>query len=176
MSQSEISVSKTSIVTLREVTKENHVTILDLRVTPEQEKFVAGNAFSVAQAYFEEKAWFRAIYADDTPVGFVMLYDDAAKSEYFLWRFMIDRRYQKFGLGKQAIALLIEHVKSRPNATELGVSCVPGDVQPRKSATTDEVGTSRIFEVESPCPFYEKLGFVYTGEKDGDELIMKLQL
>jgi hypothetical protein len=26
--------------------------------------------------YFEPKAWFRAIYADETPVGFVMLFDD----------------------------------------------------------------------------------------------------
>jgi diamine N-acetyltransferase len=149
-------ITRASVVTLREVTKEDHVTVLDLRVTPEQEKFVAGNAFSVAQAYFEEKAWFRAIYADNTPVGFVMLYDDAAKCEYFLWRFMIDKRYQKFGFGKRAIELLIEHVKTRPNATELGVSCVPGD--------------------GSSCPFYEKLGFVYTGEKDEDELVMKLQL
>jgi diamine N-acetyltransferase len=157
MSQSEKSVSSTSAISLREITDETLGSILNLKVTPEQENFVASNAVSVAQAYFHrDTAWFRAIYADETPVGFLMLEDKPEKASYFLWRFMIDVRYQKFGFGKQAIELLIEHVKSRPNATELGVSCVPGE--------------------GSPCPFYEKLGFVYTGEKDEDELIMKLQL
>ena len=33
-------------------------------------------ARSIAQAHFEEKAWYRAIYADERPVGFIMLYDD----------------------------------------------------------------------------------------------------
>jgi diamine N-acetyltransferase len=28
----------------------------------------------------------------------------------------------------------------------------------------------------SPCPFYEKMGFVYTGEEDEGELVMKLKL
>jgi hypothetical protein len=30
---------------------------------------------SIAQVHFRPEAWFRAICADDTPVGFVMLYD-----------------------------------------------------------------------------------------------------
>jgi diamine N-acetyltransferase len=90
-------------------------------------------------------------------VGFLMLDDWPNEASYFLWRFMIDEKYQKFGFDKRALELLIEHVKTRPNATSLGVSCVP-----------DDEG--------SPCPFYEKLGFVYTGEKDEDELILKLQL
>ena len=55
-----------------------------------------------------------------------------------------------------AIELLIEHVKTRTGATELGVSCVPGE--------------------GSPCPFYEKLGFAYTGEEDDGELVLKRKL
>jgi diamine N-acetyltransferase len=151
-------VSRESVITLREITKETLGTILRLKVTPAQEKYVASNAVSIAQAYFQrENAWFRGIYADETPVGFLMLDDWPNEASYFLWRFMIDAQYQKFGFGKRAIELLIEHVKTRPNATSLGVSCVP-----------DNDG--------SPCPFYEKLGFVYTGEKDEDELVLKLQL
>lgn len=151
-------VSSTSVITLREITEETLGPILRLKVTPEQEKYVASNAVSIAQAYFHrDNAWFRAIYADETPVGFLMLDDRPNEASYFLWRFMIDARYQKFGFGKRALKLLIEHVKTRPNATTLGVSCVP--------------------EGEgSPCPFYEKMGFVYTGEKDEDELVMRLQL
>ena len=144
-------------VELREITKDSLGEILRLKVAPEQEQFVANNAVSIAQAYFQrETAWFRGIYLDDTPVGFVMLEDDPAKQEYFLWRYMIDARYQGRGIGWRALQRLVEHVRTRPGATELGVSCVPGD--------------------GSPCPFYEKFGFRYTGEKDEDELVMKLAL
>jgi diamine N-acetyltransferase len=144
-------------VTLREVSKETVGSIIRLKVSPGQEQFVASNAVSIAQAYFDrETAWFRGIYADDVPVGFVMLSDDPAKEEYFLWRFMIDARYQGHGFGRRAIELLIEYVRTRPGAKALMVSCVPGD--------------------GSPCPFYEKLGFIYTGEVDEDELVLRLDL
>ncbi len=50
--------------------------ICRLAVSPAQAEFVAPNAVSIAQAYFErEIAWFRGIYADETPVGFLMLED-----------------------------------------------------------------------------------------------------
>ena len=83
-------------VTLREVTRDTVREICNLRVGPEQQGFVAPNAISIAQAYFDrERAWFRAVFADETPVGFVMLSDDPKKPEYYLWRFMIDARYQR---------------------------------------------------------------------------------
>lgn len=142
-------------VTLRPITKETLRPILRLKVAPEQEHFVASNAVSIAQAYFDQEiAWFRAVYADETPVGFLMLEDDVANQKYFLWRFMIDARYQGSGFGKRAIDLLVEHVKTRPGAQALFVSCVPGE--------------------GSPCPFYERLGFVPTGEVDEGEIVMRL--
>lgn len=143
-------------ITLREVTKETLRAVLRLKVAPEQERFVAPNAFSIAEAHFEPKAWFRAVYAGDTPVGFVMLEDDPEKPSYFLWRFMIDRRFQGLGFGARAISLLVEHVRTRPGATALLTSCVPGE--------------------GSPCPFYQKLGFAYTGEEEEGELVMRLEL
>ncbi|KAA3663772.1 MAG: GNAT family N-acetyltransferase [Chloroflexi bacterium] len=83
-----------AVVTLREITKETVRSIIDLKVAPAQDNFVAPNAVSIAQAHFDDKAWFRAIYADETPVGFVMLFDDAEKPFYYLWRYMIDAKYQ----------------------------------------------------------------------------------
>lgn len=143
-------------VTLREVTKETVRAVLRLKVRPEQEAFVANNAVSIAQAYFEPKAWFRAIYAGEEPVGFLMLYDDPETPEYFLWRFMVDAAHQGKGYGKQALNLLVEHVRGRPGATTLGVSYVPGE--------------------GSPEGFYRAYGFVPTGEMDGDEAIAQLAL
>ncbi len=60
--------SKTSLgieatVSLREVTRETVNSSLNLRVTKEQEPFVASNAVSIAEAYFSADAWFRAIHA-----------------------------------------------------------------------------------------------------------------
>jgi diamine N-acetyltransferase len=150
-------VTRSAIVTLREVTADTVVTICRLKVAPEQENFVAPNAISIAQAYFyPDLAWFRAIYADETPVGFLMLEDNVVEHEYFLWRFMIDARYQGYGFGRRAIELLIEHVKTRPGATSLLTSCVPGD--------------------GSPCPFYQRMGFAYTGDEEDGELVMKIGL
>jgi DNA-3-methyladenine glycosylase I len=74
-------VTPESDVTLREVTKDTVRAICNLKVSESQNGFVAPNAVSIAQAYFAETAWFRAIYADDTPVGFLMLYKDTKKPE-----------------------------------------------------------------------------------------------
>ena len=149
--------SPSAAVTLREITSETVRAVCDLTVAPQQAMFVAPNAVSIAQAYFErDTAWFRAVYADDTPVGFVMLEDDPVNREYMLWRFMIDARYQGLGFGRRALELVIAYVKTRPDAKTLFTSCVPG--------------------AGSPCPFYEKMGFAYTGEEDEGELIMRLEL
>lgn len=156
MDQAQVPVTAQSTVSLREVTSETVRAICNLKVRPDQQKFVAPNAVSIAQAYFSEFAWFRAIYADDTPVGFLMLEDQPEKPEYYLWRMMIDARYQRMGLGRQALSLLVEHVRQRPNATEL-----------LTSVHVAEGG---------PQPFYERLGFVLTGEYEDGEAMMRLGL
>ena len=47
-------------IALREITKENLRDIFKLKVAPEQERFVASNAVSIAQVYFDrDVAWFR---------------------------------------------------------------------------------------------------------------------
>jgi diamine N-acetyltransferase len=144
-------------VTFREVTKETLREILLLKVSPEQEGFVAPNEISIAEAHFSpDVAWFRAVYSGETPVGFVMLEDDPSKPRYYLWRFMIDARHQRSGVGRRALELLFEHVRSRPGAKELWTSVVAGE--------------------GGPGPFYEKLGFVYTGEEDEGELVMRREL
>jgi diamine N-acetyltransferase len=156
MNNSKIGLSDRSKVTLREITSDSVRTICNLSVRDEQQKFVAPNAMSIAQAYFSEYAWFRAIYADTTPIGFVMLEDKPEEAEYYLWRFMIDARYQGMGFGRRALLLVIDRIKTRPNATELL--------------------TSVVREEGSPQGFYEKLGFKLTGEYEEEEAIMRLIL
>ena len=147
--------SSESKITLREITEDSVRTICNLSVREDQKKFVAPNAVSIAQAYFSECAWFRAIYADETPVGFAMLEDQPEKPEYYLWRFMIDAHYQGMGFGRRAMGLLIEHVKTRPNATEFLTSVHQAD--------------------GGPQVFYEKLGFELTGEFEDNEAMLRLR-
>ena len=98
-------VSSKSKVTLREITEDTVRAICELSVRDEQRKFIAPNAVSIAQAYFADHAWFRAVHADATPVGFLMLSDRPDKHEYYLWRFMIDARYQGMDFGDRALKL-----------------------------------------------------------------------
>ncbi len=143
-------------ITLREITEETVRSILQLEVLEAQKKFVAPNAVSIAQAHFSKNAWFRAIYANDTPVGFVMLYVDEEKPEYDIWRFMVDKNHQGQGYGRQAMLQVIEHVRGLPGAKELHLSYVPGE--------------------GNPAPFYKTVGFDETGEWADDEKVMKLIL
>ncbi len=156
----EVSIPRTvadgAVVELREVTAETVRAICALQVDPSQRGFVSPNAVSFAEAMYQPKAWFRSIHADDVPVGFTMLYDDPEQGEYYLWRFMIDGRFQGRGYGRRALELLVEHVRGRPGARELKVSWVPAD--------------------GGPEPFYRGLGFEPTGERDGEEIVARLDL
>jgi diamine N-acetyltransferase len=149
-------INRNAAVSLREVTAETVRLICRLEVSEVQKQFVAPNAVSIAQAHFEPKAWFRAIYADEIPVGFLMLYDDPEEPHYFLWRYMVDERYQKLGFGRRAMGLLLDYVRSRPGAYELTLSCHPGE--------------------DGPEPFYRHYGFTRTGNWLGDETEMRIDL
>lgn len=150
------SVAEGGVVELREVTTDSVRAVCILQVAPDQRGFVAPNAVSFAEAMFEPKAWFRAVVADDVPVGFVMLSVDTAAPETYLWRYMIDARYQGRGYGGAGIALVVDHVRSLPGATDLLVSWVPGP--------------------DGPEGFYLGLGFEPTGEIDEGEVVGRLHL
>jgi diamine N-acetyltransferase len=130
--------------------------ICALETTEEQKNFVASNALSIAQAYFEPSAEFRAIYAGEEPVGFIMWRMRKDEAAPFLWRFMIDRRHQGQGYGRSALQLLIAHLRLQGHR-EFDLSFVPGD--------------------GGPEPFYAALGFRRTGETlPNDECVMRLSL
>jgi diamine N-acetyltransferase len=149
-------VTPESSVILQRVTSENLEAILALSVSEEQRSFVASNERSIAQAHFDEGAWFRAVYADDTPVGFVLLHDESLcekprEAGYcFLWRLMIDQRYQRMGFGRRAFRLVAAQVRSRPGVEKLHTSYRRGK--------------------GSPEPFCEKLGFEATGQDESGEV------
>jgi len=145
----EVSLCEVTAETVREVCR-----LSNSLVPPKN--MVAPNALSIAQAYFEPRAWFRAIYAGEVPVGFVMLYDDAEEQEYFLWRLMIAGPQQGKGYGRRAVELLVDYVRTRPGARALEVSCGQG--------------------AGSPEGFYRRLGFRRSGKMYDDEVGLVLEL
>lgn len=142
-------------IALREITEDTVRKIISLEVAENQKGFVAPNSVSLSQALFSRNAWYRAIYADDTPVGFVMLYIDIDKAEYDVWRFMIDHRHQGYGYGCKAMELVIDYIRQHPGAKKLELSYVPGE--------------------GDPSGFYAKCGFEDTGKLLEGEKVMVLK-
>lgn len=143
-------------VALRELTAENHAGYLSLRVAPAQERFVANNWVSMAQAHFRDDAWCRGISAGESPVGFVACVHEAGAPTWYLWRYMVDERHQRRGFGRRALELVIEHARGVPGVEEVKLSFVDAD--------------------GSPEAFYSKLGFRRTGEVEDGEQVMRLAL
>ena len=143
-------------VSLRPVDDDNVQAVIDLSVADDQSDFVAPNVKSLAQAFATTKVWVRAVYAEDVPVGFVMLSDDDEKPRYYLWRFMIDAKHQRRGIGREAMGLVHEYVRSRPGGDRIYLSYVPEDGGPEE--------------------FYKSLGYEDTGVEHDGELEAVLHL
>jgi diamine N-acetyltransferase len=147
------------VVTLREITPENIRVVLGLSVAPEQRSvYPRSNGYSIAEGHYpddDDPVWMRAIYANETPVGFLMTSEAPDRGEYFLWRLMVDAEHQGKGYGSRAMKLLIERIRASGNARRLLTSHLKGQ--------GDAGG------------FYQKLGFVYTGEViDGIDYVMEI--
>ena len=151
-------------ITLREITDDNAEVVRALRTTPAQERFVSTVAYSLAEAEENPQGnpWFRAVYADEHPVGFVMLSWDVEpqppdiNGPWFLWKLLIDHRHQGRGHGREVVRQVVDLVR-REGATELLTSHTPGE--------------------DGPAGFYARLGFVPRGDVDPDgEIILRLTL
>jgi diamine N-acetyltransferase len=155
------SVTAGSAVSLRSIDDANRIAVASLAVSGPQQRFVAPNALSLMQqAFAAGETWLRAVYADEVPVGLVLIdfptADErglALTGRPYLWRFMIDDAYQGLGFGRKALLLAIEAMRAR-GADVMYLSYVPGR--------------------GSPGPFYERLGFCETGVALDGEVVLSL--
>jgi diamine N-acetyltransferase len=148
------------VVSLRPVTDANRDAVEALAVTPEQERFVGGVRESILEAadHPAARALYWGIYAGETPVGFVMIADEVSRPEYiahFLWKLLIDERYQQRGFGTATLDLIVEYFRNR------GV---------------DTMWTSVGQGEGSPVGFYERYGFEPTGDLHGNEILLRLEI
>ena len=149
------------MVSLRPLTESNRQAVEALRVSPDQEPFVSTVAESLREAaeHPDAHALYWAVYDDDTPVGFVMIADEVDNPDYiphYLWKLLIDERYQRQGFGTATLDLIVEYFRGRPGVEVLNTSAGRGD--------------------GSPIGFYEGYGFERTGEVRFDEVMLRLEL
>ena len=142
-------------IELVEVTRANVEAVLALEVAPAQRGLVSPNAKSIAQGVFEPQARFRAVYADDRAVGFVLWIEPEDADYLYVWRLMIDAGAQGRGHGRGVIEALGERARG------LGYAALY---------------LSHQQTVGNAGPFYEGLGFVPTGEVRDGERYLRLEL
>ncbi|MBU5675423.1 GNAT family N-acetyltransferase [Alkaliphilus sp. MSJ-5] len=142
-------------ITLREITADNFWDIIELNVSEEQKELVASNAVSIAQSKVQPECIPMAIYSDDIPVGFIMYCIDRDDNEYWIYRLMIDKKFQSKGFGRRAMEIVINIIKKdcSRNKIYLGV---------------DKQGVASV-------KLYEVLGFRFNGKVYGKEHIMVME-
>ena len=170
------------MIHLEKVNWDNYKEVLKLKVTKEQEEYVADNDTSLIHAFLAmsdgEPVYAFAIYNDDKVVGFIQMgYDDdwsgeeheswlnssvykkwEGKKYYFIWRFMIDKKYQKKGYGKEALIKAIEFLRTKPSGDAEYITL---SYERTNEVAKKLYASLGFYEPEEFAPFYE----------DNDEII-----
>ena len=145
-------------IELKPVDQFNKSDCIRLKVTIAQSEFIASNESSLeaAEEYSDVARPF-VIYSDGIAVGFTMFafepdYEDP-DDRYWLWRFMIDEKYQGQGYGKEALKHIISYFK------ENGA----GNIR----LSTKESNVNAIH-------LYQSFGFAPNGDVNDGEIVFEL--
>ena len=65
----------------------------------------------------------RAIYHDEEMIGFVMYGLHPHDDNYWIYRFMIDGKFQRLHYAKPAIRLVLEEIRNSPDTTDDVMLC-----------------------------------------------------
>jgi diamine N-acetyltransferase len=141
-------------VTLVPITADNVRSVCELDVHEHQRRLVAPAAYTIAEAkHYEPGALLRAIAVDGEPVGVLWVQTDEPVP--YLVRFMIDASVQGRGIGRSAVALLLDELRAAGH-TELELSYVPAE--------------------DGAEGFWLGCGFEPTGRSHGGETLVRMDL
>ena len=147
---------------LRIIDESNKAAVELLEVSEQQKQYIAPNIKSIETAAKEEYRQIArpfAIYADGDLVGFTMFAFELTSSDpndrYWLWRFMVDQNFQGKGYGSAALEKIIDYFKHQ-GADHILLS-------------TKETNTPAL-------KLYHKYQFAETGERNEDEIVLRLDL
>lgn len=151
-------------IELHEISDANLDAVLAIHGGAAEGRFVSSVADSLNEAAEtpEGSPWYRAVYLAGEPVGFVMLSWDVTPQPpdiigpWFLWKLIVDEPQQRRGIGRAVVEEVVRLIRAE------GAS---------------ELYTSHVIGEGGPDGFYERLGFVPTGELDPQgERILRLDL
>lgn len=138
-------------VTITEINEETWYACCGLEVSEEQAAHIEPNAVSIAQLHFEPTLKAYAIYTDDTLAGFLMFNTVPEELDgHWIYRIMIDKKFQGSGIGKAATQLMMNEMKTKWNAEKIVVGYHP-----------ENTGAHQL---------YKSLGFIDEGHRFGKEM------
>jgi len=140
-------------VTLQELSSEknNWYDCCQLVLADEQQAYMEPNAVSIAHSKFETSLQPYAIYLDDKVVGFLMYNTIMEELDaYWIYRIMLDKDYQKQGIGKIAAELMIKQMAKLPKAKRIVAGYRP--------------------ENKGSHALWRSLGFIDEGDRFGKEM------
>ena len=145
-------------VELCEVTRDNWLTCVRLKVAESQTRWVASNAVSLAQSKYEPECVPLAAYDGETMVGFAMYRpeDYGLSKVWFIDRLMVGQDFQRKGYGRAIMTALLERLRAQPGFAAIMISFVP-----------DNEGARRL---------YSSLGFEDTGVIEEGEVVFRMAL
>lgn len=138
-------------IRLQELSSENWYECCQLEISEEQKEYIDTNAISIAQSKFEVTLKPYAIICDGVIVGFLMY--NSVKEEldgYWIYRIMIDKKFQGKGIGRIASELMFFEMSKLPDVKKIVVGYHP-----------DNLGAHNL---------YSKLGFINNGDRFGKEM------
>ena len=143
-------------ISVKEITVENFVAAIKLKVKDEQENFVASNAASIAQSKFHTFLECYGIYDKDEMVGFSALGVNPEDETLWIVRHMIDAKQQGKGYGKKGLKAVIKFMQKKFKHKSIFLDVVK----------SNEIATN----------LYVKAGFKDTGKKHGESPVYELVL
>lgn len=107
------------MISLRSIDQNNWEACIKLKPKQEQLGFVASNVYSIAESKISPHLMIKAIYCGEKLIGFAMYGVDMDDGNYWIYRLMIDERFQARGHGKDAMKLIIQDIESRDDRTDV---------------------------------------------------------
>ncbi len=135
-----------------------------ITVHADQDRFIAPNIVTIAQARFETGAYDFCLWDGDTRVGLIALIDMAehedreeidAPDAVYVWRLSIGKNFQRQGYGKAAMAFAEDWARERRRR------CV------QIQAVEDNAAAIGM---------YQSLGYALTGKRSGKEVQLEKAL
>ena len=147
------------MIELKKITEDNFLDAFQLKLAPEQEKYVSHPIRSLAQAYvYREQCQPFGIYAEGRMIGYVMVIYDYDVPEYDIWHMMVDEAAQGRGYGRAALDRVLDYIRTKPfgASNRVALTCSKDNPVAKK--------------------LYESKGFSATGVEDEDEIELALTL